>query len=83
MFAETLSGARHLAEKYPEIWAGVAMLALAASAARARTGATTTLAGSPWVRRHMVRRRRPMVSTLGLTRSNGSVSHAGKVSTED
>ena len=32
-------------------------------------------------RRHMVRSRRPMVSTLGLTRSNGSVSQAGKRST--
>src|SRR3954447_10840464 len=29
----------------------------------------------------MVRRRRPIVSTLGLTRSNGSVSHAGNSST--
>src|SRR3954447_9882211 len=32
-------------------------------------------------RRHMARSRRPMVSTLGLTRSKGSVSHAGKTST--
>src|SRR5206468_800848 len=30
---------------------------------------------------HMARRRRPMVSTLGLTRSNGRVSHAGNTST--
>ncbi len=31
--------------------------------------------------RHMVRSRRPMVSTLGLTRSKGRVSHAGQMST--
>ncbi len=46
----------------------------------ARTGATTTWAAS-WRSRHRARRRRPIVSTLGLTRSKGSVSHAGKVST--
>ena len=49
---------------------------------RARTGATSTRgmrSGSR--RRHMARRRRPMVSTLGLTRSKGSVSQAGKTST--
>ncbi len=31
--------------------------------------------------RHITRRRRPMVSTPGLTRSNGNVSHAGNSST--
>ncbi len=31
--------------------------------------------------RHIVRSRRPMVSTFGLTRSNGRVSHAGNTST--
>ena len=49
----------------------------------ARTGATTTAgARSPPSRsRHMIRRRRPMVSSAGDTRSNGRVSHAGKSST--
>ena len=49
----------------------------------ARTGATTTAgARSPPSRsRHMMRRRRPIVSSAGDTRSNGSVSHAGNSST--
>ena len=45
----------------------------------ARTGATMTRGPRPGsLRRHSVRRRRPMVSTPGLTRSNGSVSQAGE-----
>ena len=49
----------------------------------ARTGATTTAGGrSPPARsRHITRRRRPIVSSDGDTRSNGSVSHAGNSST--
>ncbi len=55
---------------------------------RARTGATITRGtrssrprSSRWLSRHMARSRRPMVSTPGLTRSKGSVSHAGNIST--
>ena len=55
---------------------------------RARIGATITRGGSgskasspPWVRLHRSARRRPIVSTSGLTRSNGSVSHAGSTAT--
>ena len=49
---------------------------------RARTAVTMTAgqrSGSR--RRHRTSSRRPMVSTDGLTRSNGSVSHAGKKAT--
>ncbi len=35
-----------------------------------------------WRSRQSTSIRRPMVSTLGLTRSNGSVSHAGNSTTE-
>ncbi|CAB4533851.1 unannotated protein [freshwater metagenome] len=37
--------------------------------------------GSAVLKRHSVRRRSPIVSIDGLTRSNGKVSHAGKSST--
>ena len=49
----------------------------------ARTGATTTAGrwSPPARRRQMTRRRRPIVSIAGDTRSNGSVSHAGNSST--
>src|SRR3546814_2899718 len=48
----------------------------------ARTGAMSTRgARSGSCSRHIVRSRRPMVSTDGDTRSNGSVSQAGNVST--
>ena len=48
----------------------------------ARVPATTTRGRSPSVRRrHSTRIRSPMVCTAGLTRSNGSVSHAGKTTT--
>ena len=45
----------------------------------ARTGATRTVGGWPVRRRQSTRRRRPIVSSEGETRSNGSVSHAGIV----
>ena len=54
------------------------------AAARARGPGATTTAGrcSPPARsRHITRRRRPIVSIAGDTRSNGSVSHAGNSST--
>ncbi len=52
----------------------------------ARTGATTTWGGVPAPleaprSRHITRRRRPIVSNDGDTRSNGRVSHAGNSST--
>ena len=48
----------------------------------ARTGATTTdRLTRPTRRRHITRRRRPIVSSEGDTRSKGNVSHAGKYST--
>ena len=54
----------------------------AAARARARARPTTAGAPSPPSRsRHMIRRRRPIVSSAGETRSNGSVSHAGNSST--
>src|SRR5688572_30634566 len=49
----------------------------------ARTGATSTRGGLPVRNRQSTRRRRPIVSSDGETRSNGSVSHAGKDSTSD
>ena len=54
---------------------------------RARIGATITRgagnegSSSPWVRLHSRARRRPIVSTSGLTRSKGKVSHAGRTAT--
>ena len=49
----------------------------------ARTGATTTAGrwSPPTRSRQITRRRRPIVSIAGDTRSNGSVSHAGNSST--
>ncbi|CAB4683711.1 unannotated protein [freshwater metagenome] len=45
----------------------------------ARVPATMTAgAESRWRMRHIVRMREPIVSTAGLTRSKGSVSHDGK-----
>ncbi len=49
---------------------------------RARTPATTIAGVWSGLRsRHSTSSRCPIVSTLGLTRSNGSVSHAGKWTT--
>src|SRR5581483_8700314 len=63
--------------------ASLASVAGASRWARARTGATTTSgARDGSARRQSTRKRRPMVSTFGLTRSNGSVSHAGNSSTQ-
>ena len=45
----------------------------------ARTEPSTTFGGFSLRKRHNTSSRRPMVSTLGLTRSNGSVSHAGNI----
>ncbi|CAB4621959.1 unannotated protein [freshwater metagenome] len=50
----------------------------------ARVPATITVGHSSSLRtRHIVRMRAPIVWTAGLTRSKGSVSHAGKSSTDD
>ena len=49
---------------------------------RARTPETMIRGVDSWRSRQSTSIRRPIVSTLGLIRSNGSVSHAGNSTTE-